>query len=82
MPRRKGSPRRKAPGKPRQNPAAAVLSRRAIALSYYHAQSAQDRPYEHRFGPGVLILSNPDGSITLKHPSKRLWADFVVGDDA
>lgn len=31
--------------------------------------------YKHEFKPGVRQRINPDGSVTLYHPSRRLWAN-------
>jgi len=31
--------------------------------------------YKHEFKPGVKQRINPDGSVTLYHPARRLWAN-------
>lgn len=57
-----------------------LMSRNVLELAYYHALSKQRAPYKHDFGSGVHMWALPDGTILLKHPSRRLWEDRVVSD--
>ena len=57
-----------------------VLSRNVIAIQYRHAHSKQRTPYEHRFDRGVQMIANHDGSITLRHPTRRIWGTYTVSD--
>lgn len=59
-----------------------LMSRHVLELRYYHALSRRRVPYLHDFGDGVHMYAMPDGSITLRHPTRRLWEDRVVGEDA
>jgi hypothetical protein len=59
-----------------------LMSRNVLELLYEHAQSAGTQPYKHDFGGGVRMYAMPDGSITLRHPQRRLWEDRIVPDDA
>lgn len=58
-----------------------VLSHNVHALTYQHAHSAKGRNYRHDFDKGVQALLNSDGSVTLRHPRKRLWETRTVGDN-
>lgn len=52
-----------------------VFGEDVYAIYYRHAQDGLD--YVHDFDDGVVMESNPDGSITLWRPDgKRLWEDF------
>jgi hypothetical protein len=44
------------------------------AIRYRHQQDGKD--YRHAFGAGSKILLLPDGSIQIKHPTRRLWEDL------
>jgi hypothetical protein len=57
-----------------------LMSRNVLALTYYHALSKQRLPYKHEFASGVEMWAQPDGSIVLRHPSKRLWEDRNVSE--
>jgi hypothetical protein len=61
----------------------ALMSREVLSISYYHLESAQDRPYKHVFdNDGVEMYGMPDGSIVIRHPTLRLWEDRLVEDGA
>lgn len=53
-----------------------MLSRRAIAIQYIHAEDGQ--AYSHKFGAGDEIILASDGkSFTVRNKDgKRLWKDF------
>jgi hypothetical protein len=36
--------------------------------------------YKHEFRPGVRQRINPDGSVTLYHPRRRVWANDTEPD--
>jgi hypothetical protein len=57
-----------------------LMSRRVLELSYFHALSRQRTPYRHDFGDGVEMWAQPDGSIVLRHPTRRLWEDRNVSE--
>lgn len=57
-----------------------LMSREVLELTYYHALSRQRRPYRHDFGDGVQMWAQPDGSIVLRHPTRRLWEDRNVSE--
>jgi hypothetical protein len=48
----------------------ATLSRKAVALMYWHAGQGVDksRPYKHDFAPGVTVQLLSDGSVRLYRP--------------
>lgn len=56
-----------------------VLSRRAMALVYIHADpSAGTIPYEHKFSTGVTVQLLSDGSVRLVRPDgKPLFRKFA-----
>jgi len=58
------------------NPPGQVLSTHTYggAIRYRHRQDGKD--YRHTFGAGSSILLLRDGSIQIKHPTKRLWEDM------
>lgn len=51
------------------------MSHHVEKLWYVHDDD--HRPYVHSFGAGVVMCAEPDGSIRLYHPSKRIWRDFT-----
>lgn len=68
-----------------ENPTLAVLGNPLVAailsdhtyggsLKYRHKQDG--KRYVHQLGSGAKILLLQDGSIQLKHPTKRLWEDM------
>lgn len=58
-----------------------LASRNVLELKYVHALSRQRTPYVHPFvGGGVHMYFLPDGSIHLRHATRRLWEDRVVGE--
>lgn len=57
-----------------------LMSRNVLELRYRHALSRQRLPYVHDFGEGVEMYGMPDGTLTLRHPTRRLWEDRVVGE--
>lgn len=60
-----------------------LISRDVVSLAYIHAGTKHRGPYEHDYaGTGVRLFGLPDGSLLLKSSNgRRLWNDFVVGDD-
>lgn len=59
-----------------------LVSRRVRQVAYDHAQSATAASYRHDFeSDGVELWALRDGSLLIRHPKHRLWADFIVGDD-
>lgn len=55
------------------------MSGHVLALEYFHAQSAQGRPYRHDFeSDGVELWALPDGALFIRSRRLRLWADFDV----
>lgn len=74
---------------PRKNPPIVVrdfgssrghrMSRNVLAVEYRHEHSAQRTPFRHDFDmDGIEMYALADGSILIRHPSRRLWDDFVV----
>lgn len=55
--------------------AVALLSKRAYAIQYRHAEDGND--YSHKFKAGVCIELLSDGSVRLyRNDGKSLWGDF------
>lgn len=66
----------RAKSNPRKAKTAVVLSRRAIALSYIHAEGKRD-PYIHKFARGVTVQLLADGSVRLVRADRKpLWKNF------
>lgn len=53
----------------------ALLSKRAYALQYQHAEDKQW--YQHKFARGVCVELLSDGSVRLyRMDGKPIWGDF------
>lgn len=60
---------------------AVLMSRRVLAVAYEHVQSTTHAAYNHDFARnGVELYALEDGSLLIRHPRLRLWADFTVKD--
>lgn len=60
----------------RNNPHSAgdLMSDSVLEVRYLHRKDGE--PYKHAFKPGVRMRANEDGTITLYHPTKRIWNEF------
>lgn len=57
------------------------MSRNVLAVEYRHEQSAKRTPFRHDFEiDGIELWALRDGSLLIRHPSRRLWDDFTVED--
>lgn len=54
---------------------AEIIGTDVEAIYYRHAEDG--KAYVHQFeSPGVALYGNPDGSVRVEHPDRRLWKDF------
>ncbi len=55
------------------------ISQNVLAVEYAHEHSARRTPFRHDFEiDGIELWVLADGSILIRHPSVRLWDDFIV----
>jgi hypothetical protein len=77
----------------RRNPAAPALKHAQLhgmrgtllgigleEITYKHAQSVSSAVYTHDFDGDEQLWAMADGSLVIRHPRRRLWADFIVRD--
>lgn len=58
------------------------MSHDVVSLAYVNAYTNYQGVYEHDFsGTGVELWALSNGGLLIRHPSVRLWNDYVVRDD-
>ena len=61
-------------GKMRINPSDDIMSDSVHEVRYTHRKDGE--AYKHAFKPGVRMVANEDGTITMYHPTKRIHEEF------
>jgi len=56
------------------NPGPGLMSPSVKLIGYEHADDGE--LYLHEFAGGVEMEALPDGSISIRHPSRRVWREF------
>jgi len=53
-----------------------IMSEDVKLIGYEHAEDGE--LYLHEFAGGVEMEALPDGSISIRHPSRRVWREFSL----
>lgn len=65
----------------RRNPPGVKMSDAVEMVRYRHVQSRAHAPYQHKFGGGVEMWAQPDGTVLLRSKyGFRLHDEFTVRD--